>query len=62
MICKKLVDDCKVSDNVVILANTYVKNLDIPNDSLVFDTSPNQIIKHRPDYMKEHSEGVFNYE
>ena len=41
----KILGDCNVGDNVVLAANTVVKDVDIPSDTIVFGTSPNLIFK-----------------
>ena len=41
----KILGRCKIGNNVIISANTYIKDEDIPNDSLVFGSSPSLIIK-----------------
>lgn len=43
----KIVGQCKIGDNVVVSANTYIKDTDIPSNSLVFGSSPNLVIKPR---------------
>jgi serine O-acetyltransferase len=48
----KLIGDSTVGDNVMLSANSYVKDADIPSCSLVFGSSPNLIIKSRePEYF-----------
>ena len=59
----KVIGDCHVGDNVIFGAGTYVKDTDIPSNSLVFGASPNLIIKeNRKDAVDAHAEGVFIYE
>ncbi|MDQ0125878.1 serine O-acetyltransferase [Pseudomonas lini] len=41
----KILGRCKIGDNVVVSANTYIKDTDIPANSLVFGSSPNLVIK-----------------
>lgn len=41
----KIIGDCTIGDNVKIAANTYIKDTDIPSNSLVFGSSPNLIVK-----------------
>lgn len=41
----KILGACNIGNNVSIAANTYVKDTDIPDNSLVFGQSPNLIIK-----------------
>lgn len=43
----KILGRCRIGDNVVIAANTYIKDTDIPANSLVFGSSPNLVIKPR---------------
>lgn len=58
----KVLGGCRIGDYVIVSAGTYVKDQDIPSGSIVFGSSPNLVIKHRPDYVKEYAEGVFYYE
>lgn len=59
----KVIGDCEIGDNVIIAAGTYVKDADIPGDSLVFGASPNLIIKeNRKAAVDTHAEGVFVYD
>ena len=43
----KVLGNCQIGNNVIISANTYIKDSDIPEYSLVFGTSPNLIIKNK---------------
>jgi serine O-acetyltransferase len=43
----KVLGNCKIGNNVIIAANTYIKDSDIPNDSIVFGSSPNLVIKKK---------------
>ena len=43
----KILGRCTIGDNVIVAANTYIKDSDIPEDSLVFGSSPNLTIKSR---------------
>ncbi|MFW0755453.1 hypothetical protein ACN1C3_11995 [Pseudomonas sp. H11T01] len=43
----KILGKCLIGDNVVVSANTYIKDTDIPSNSLVFGSSPNLVIKPR---------------
>ena len=45
----KVVGNSYIGDRVVLSANSYVIDEDIPNDCIVFGQSPNLIIKHEPD-------------
>jgi serine O-acetyltransferase len=45
---------CTIGDNVIIAANSYVKDIDIPSCSIVFGSSPNLIMKRKEEsYFKE---------
>lgn len=41
----KIIGNCKIGDNVVISANTYVKDQDVPSEVIVFGQSPNLIFR-----------------
>lgn len=41
----KILGNCKIGDNVVISANSYIKDEDIPGGSLVFGSSPMLVVK-----------------
>lgn len=41
----KVLGKCAVGDNVIFSANSYVKDADIPDCSIVFGSSPNLVIK-----------------
>jgi serine O-acetyltransferase len=43
----KIIGRCAIGDNVLISANAYIKDTDIPENSLVFGSSPNLVIKPR---------------
>ncbi|SDT95337.1 LbetaH domain-containing protein [Halopseudomonas salegens] len=43
----KILGHCHIGDNVVLAANAYVKDTDIPPDSIVFGSSPDLTIKAR---------------
>lgn len=59
----KVIGDCSVGDNVIIAANAYVKDTDMPSGSIVFGQSPNLVIKdNKLDYVRAYAEGVFRYE
>lgn len=45
----KVLGNCLIGDNVIISANTYIKDVDIPECSLVFGCSPNLTIKRKPE-------------
>lgn len=59
----KVLGNCRIGDYVIIGANAYVKDQDVPSGSLVFGQSPNLIIKeNRLDYVMEYAKTVFKYE
>lgn len=59
----KVVGNCKIGDNVIIAANAYIKDQDVPSGSLVFGQSPDLTIKEgKLDYVREYAEGVFVYD
>ena len=59
----KVIGDCTVGDNVIIASNAYVKDQDIPGNSVVFGESPKLIIKENHKALVDaHAEGVFAYE
>jgi serine O-acetyltransferase len=41
----KILGNCQVGDNVILAANSYIKDTDIPSCSLVFGQYPNHVIK-----------------
>jgi serine O-acetyltransferase len=41
----KVLGDCIIGNNVIIASNTYIKDTNIPDNSIVFGSSPNLIIK-----------------
>lgn len=43
----KIIGKSVVGDDCIISANTYVKDAEIPNGSMVFGSSPNLVIKRR---------------
>ena len=43
----KILGNCIIGDDVIISANTYIKDTNIPANSLVFGDSPNLVIKQR---------------
>ena len=52
-----LIGRCQVGDHVVLAAKAYVKDTDIPSCSLVFGSSPDLVIKARPEsYFKAFEE------
>ncbi|MEZ9312020.1 hypothetical protein AB4205_12985 [Vibrio sp. 10N.286.49.F3] len=41
----KVIGSSKVGSNVILSANTYIKDTNIPNDTVVFGQSPNLVFK-----------------
>lgn len=48
MSSSKVIGNCKIGDNVIISANTYIKDVNIPSCSLVFGISPDIRIISKP--------------
>lgn len=48
----KVLGNVHVGNHVIFSANSYVINEDIPNDSIVFGSSPNLTIKHDEEKIK----------
>lgn len=58
----KVIGDCNIGSNVIIGANSFVKDEIIPSGSLVFGQSPNLIVKENHlEYVREYAEKVFIY-
>ena len=48
-----ILGNCTIENDVIISANSYVKDIDIPSCSIVFGTSPNLVIKSKDEsYFK----------
>lgn len=43
----KIVGRCQIGDHVIVSANAYIKDTDIPPYSIVFGSSPNLVIKQK---------------
>ncbi|MBA6420460.1 hypothetical protein ACS8E9_01965 [Pseudomonas neustonica] len=43
----KILGRCKIGDDVIISANSYIKDENVPSNSLVFGSSPSLVIKPR---------------
>ncbi|MEG1884293.1 MAG: transferase [Clostridia bacterium] len=43
----KVLGDCSIGNHVIISANTYIKDEDVPDNSIVFGQSPNLVIKQK---------------
>lgn len=51
-----VIGDCKIGDNCIISARTFIKDQDIPSNSLVFGTSPELVVKTKDEsYFLENS-------
>jgi serine O-acetyltransferase len=49
-----VIGNCKIGENCIISANSYIKDTDIPKNSMVFGSSPNLTIKEKTkEYMQE---------
>ncbi len=59
----KVVGDCEIGDNVIIGANAYVKDTDIPAVPSFSGKARISVIKeNRLDYVRNYAEQVFSYE
>lgn len=47
----KVIGDCHIGNNVIISANCYIKDTDIPDDTIVFGQYPNIVLK-KNDFRK----------
>ena len=51
-----VIGQCNIGNNVFISANSYVKDADIPDNTIVFGQSPNLVLKRKePEYFYEKS-------
>ena len=58
----KVLGDCKIGDYVLVSANAYIKDTDIPSFSIVFGSSPNLVIKSiTKEQFYEYTMSMFNY-
>ena len=48
----KILGNCKIGDNVIIGANSYVKDMDVPDDTIVFGQYPDVIFKENKNIDK----------
>lgn len=56
----KVIGDCAIGNDVIISANAYVKDADIPSGSIVFGQSPDLIVKtDKLDYVMEYGKNFF---
>ena len=47
----KIVGNCHIGNNVILSANSYVKDTDIPDNTIVFGQSPNLILKENKNLL-----------
>lgn len=45
--------DCHIGNNTIIAANTYIKDMDIPDNSIIFGQYPNLIIKKNGNKLEQ---------
>lgn len=58
----KVVGDCQIGDDVIISANAFVKDENIPSGSIVFGQSPELTVKtDRLDYVMEYGKNFFKF-
>lgn len=56
----KVIGNCNIGDYVIVSANTYIKDIDIPSYSLVFGNSPNITVKPITlDQYKQYTGSIF---
>lgn len=56
-----VIGNCNIGENCLISANTYIKDTDIPSNSIVFGNSPNLIIKVKTkEYMERYIQSRWN--
>ena len=56
----KVLGDCEIGSHVILSANCYVKDTNVPSCSIVFGSSPVLDIKHKPlDYFMERMKARF---
>lgn len=59
----KVIGNCNIGNHVIISANTYVKDMDVPDFSLVFGASPNIVTKQIDlDAYKNYAGSMFKLE
>jgi serine O-acetyltransferase len=56
----KVLGDCDIGSHVILSANCYVKDTSIPSCSIVFGSSPDLVVKHKPvEYFLEKMRAAF---
>lgn len=55
----KIIGKAHIGDNTIIAANTYIKDIDIPSNSIVFGQYPNLIIKQADEKVKQISASIW---
>lgn len=59
----KVIGSCRIGDFVIIGANTYIKDREIPSGSLVFGQEPDVVIKEgKFEFVMDYAREVFWYE
>ncbi len=55
-----IIGDCSIGNNVIVTANTHIVNCDIPDNSMVFGSSKNIVIKKRSaEELNEHFDVIW---
>lgn len=57
----KVLGKCNIGNNVIVSANSYVINEDIPDNSIVFGSSPHLIIKRDEKKIENYMRRVWRY-
>lgn len=55
----KVIGKCAIGRNTIISANTYVKDSDIPENSIVFGASPNLKIIQKESYVNKYMNSLY---
>lgn len=55
----KIIGKAHIGDNIIIAANAYIKDTNIPSNSIVFGQWPNLIIKHADEKAKRLSASIW---
>lgn len=48
----KILGNCKIGDNVIMAANSYIKDMNVPDNTIVFGQYPNVILKENKNIDK----------
>lgn len=57
----KIIGKCRIGRNTIISANTYIKDQDVPENSLVFGMSPNLSIVENEAYINEFMDATYRF-